>query len=113
MSDISQLAHEALEERIAHPRPACGVATDQGGVAGGRCDTSPGGRGPACRETANRVGRVQHRDYGWSGGFARVRLRRPGGERGDFTAPTKAITRRVGSSRSGPQNASGADYRHS
>jgi len=54
-------------------------------VAGGRCDASPGGRGPACRETANRVGRVQHRDYGWRGGFARVRSRRPGGELGAFT----------------------------
>ncbi len=49
-------------------RPVRGVATDhEGGVAGGRCDTSPGGRGPACRETANRVGRIQHRDYGWPG----------------------------------------------
>jgi len=69
----------------------------RGGVAGGRCDTSPGGRGPACRETANRVGCIQHRDYGWPGGFARVRLRRPGGELGAFTARTKAMTRRVGS----------------
>jgi len=73
-------------------------------VAGGRCDTSPGGRGPACRETANRVGRIQHRDYGWPSGFARVRSRRPGGELGAFAARTKAMTRRVGSPRL--QNAS-------
>ena len=59
----------------------------------------PRGRGPACRETANRVGRIQHRDYGWPGGFARVRSRRPGGELGAFTARTKAMTRRVGSPR--------------
>jgi len=46
---------------------------------------APGGRGLACRETANRVGRIQHRDYGWPGGFARLRSRRPGGELGAFT----------------------------
>jgi len=78
-------------------RPVRGVATGhEGGVAGGRCDTSPGGRGPACRETANRIGRIQHRDYDWSGGIARLRSRRPGGELGDFTARTRAMTRRVG-----------------
>jgi len=65
---------------------------------------APGGRGPACREAANSVGRIQHRDYGWPGGFARVRSRRPGGELGAFTARTKAMTRRVGSRRL--QNAS-------
>ena len=61
---------------MRHGRPVRGVATDhEGGVAGGRCDTSPGGRGPACRERANRVGRIQHRDYGGPGGFARLRSR--------------------------------------
>ena len=69
---------------------------------------APGGRGPACRETANRVGRIQHRDYGWPGGFARLRLRRPGGELGAFTARTKAMTRRVGSPSPRLQNASAA-----
>jgi len=48
--------------------------------------------------------RIQRRYYGWPGGFARLRLRRPGGELGDFTAPTKAMTRLVGSAR--VQNAS-------
>jgi len=45
--------------------------------------------------------------YGWPGGFARVRSRRPGGELGAFTARTKAMTRRVGSPRL--QNASVAN----
>jgi len=81
-------------------------------MAGDHCDTSPRGRGPVCRETANRVGRIQHRDYGWSGGgFARLWLRRAGGERGDFTARTKAITRLVGTPR--PLNASAATNRSS
>jgi len=56
--------------------------------------------------------RVAHRDYGWSGGgFARLWLRRAGGERGDFTARTKAITRLVGTPR--PLNASAATNRSS
>jgi len=64
------------------------------------------GEGPACRETANRIGRIQHRGYDWSGGFACLRSRRAGGELGDFTARTKAMTRRIGAGRR--QNASAA-----
>jgi len=84
---------------MRHGRPVRGVATDHGGCGRWPLRHQPGGRGPACRETANRVGRIQHRDYGWPGGFARLRSRRPGGELGDFTARTKAMTRRVGSPR--------------
>ena len=88
-------------------RPVRGVATDhEGGCGRWPLRHQPRGEGPACRETANRVGRIQHRDYGWPGGFARVRSRRPGGELGAFTARTKAMTRRVGSPRL--QNASAA-----
>jgi len=35
-----------------------------------------------CGETANRVGCIQHRHYGWPGGFARLWSRRAGGELG-------------------------------
>jgi len=114
VSGISQLARGALEERIAHPplmrdgRPACGVATGHrgGGCGGWPLRHQPPGEGSGVQETANRVGRIQHRDYGLSGGgFARLWLRRAGGERGDFTARTKAITRLVDTPR--PLNASG------